>query len=120
MPADRDEPVLRLSGVSVVRDTATLLDAVDWTVAQRARWVVLGPNGAGKTTLLQVAAAALFPSSGEVELLGERFGRADLNELRTRVGLSSAALAERVPQHEVALDVVVTAAYGVVGRWREA
>ena len=114
------EPVLRLSGVAVVRDDATLLDAVDWTVAEGERWVVLGPNGAGKTTLLQVAAAALFPSRGEVELLGERFGRADLGELRTRVGLSSAALAERVPQHEQALDVVVTAAYGVVGRWREA
>ena len=111
--------VLSLTGVGVVRDGAELLSDVSWTVRDDERWVVLGPNGAGKTTLLQVAGAALFPSRGEVELLGERYGRADLGELRTRVGLSSALLADRVPGHERALDVVVTAAHGVLGRWRE-
>ncbi len=109
--------VLRMSGVSVVREGAVLLDGVDWQVDEGERWVVLGPNGAGKTTLLQVASAGLLPTSGTVDLLGERFGAADLGELRTRVGLSSAALADRVPPHEKALDVVVTASYGVVGRW---
>src|SRR5919112_1990986 len=111
--------VLSLSGVAVVRDGATLLADVDWTVRDGERWVVLGPNGAGKTTLLQVASAALFPSRGRVELLGEVFGSVDLGELRTRVGLSSAILADRIPAHERALDVVVTASYGVVGRWHE-
>ena len=113
------EPVLSLSGVAVVREGATLLADVDWAVHEGERWVVLGPNGAGKTTLLQVAGAALFPSRGTVDLLGERFGQADLGELRTRVGLSSSALADRVPAHERALDVVVTASHGVIGRWSE-
>jgi iron complex transport system ATP-binding protein len=108
-----------MSGVAVLREGATLLEDVDWTVREGERWVVLGPNGAGKTTLLQVAGAALFPSRGTVELLGERFGAADLGELRTRVGLSSAALADRVPAHERALDLVVTASHGVLGRWSE-
>ncbi|MGB8652375.1 MAG: ABC transporter ATP-binding protein [Mycobacteriales bacterium] len=111
--------VLSLSGVTVVREGATLLADVDWTVREGERWVVLGPNGAGKTTLLSIAAAALFPSKGAVELLGERFGEADLGELRTRVGLSSSALNDRVPPHERAVDVVVTAAHGVIGRWKE-
>ena len=114
------DAVLSLSGVAVVRDRATLLADVDWTVREGERWVVLGPNGAGKTTLLQVAAAALFPTDGKVELLGELFGEVDLAELRTRVGLTSAALSDRIPAHERALDVVVTAAYGVLGRWQEA
>jgi iron complex transport system ATP-binding protein len=113
------EAVLSLSGVAVVRDGATLLDDLSWTVAEGERWVVLGPNGAGTTTLLSIAGAGLFPTRGTVELLGERFGQADLGELRTRVGLSSAVLADRVPGHEKALDVVVTAAHGVIGRWRE-
>ena len=112
--------VLQLTGVGVDRDGATLLADVDWTVREGERWAVLGPNGAGKTTLLQVAGASLFPSRGRVELLGEVFGRTALAELRTRVGLSSAALAERVPAGETAIDVVVSAAHGVVGRWREA
>ena len=109
-----------MSGVGVVRDGATLLDDIDWTVEEDERWVVLGPNGAGKTTLLSIAAAVLFPTRGTVELLGERFGAVDLAELRVRVGLSSSSLNDRVPPHEKALDVVVTAAHGVVGRWREA
>jgi iron complex transport system ATP-binding protein len=111
--------VLSMSDVTVVRDGATLLSGVSWVVDEGQRWVVLGPNGAGKTTLLSIAAASLFPSSGTVDLLGERFGQVDLGELRTRVGLSSTSLNDRVPPHERAVDVVVTAAHGVLGRWRE-
>jgi len=40
-------------------------------------------------------------------------------ELRPRIGLSSAAMAERLPADELVKDVVVTASYGIVGRWRE-
>ena len=105
-----------MSGVGVVRGAATLLSDVDWTVREGERWAVLGPNGAGKTTLLQVAGACALPTKGTVDLLGERFGVADLGELRTRVGLTSSALADRVPPHERAVDVVLSAAYGVIGR----
>jgi iron complex transport system ATP-binding protein len=112
-------PVLSLSGVSVVREGATLLSGIDWVVEEGERWAVLGPNGAGKSTLLAIAGAALFPSSGTVTLFGERFGEANLGELRTRVGLSTSSLNDRIPAHERAVDVVVTAAHGVVGRWSE-
>ena len=106
-----------MSGVTVVREGATLLAGVDWVIEEGERWALLGPNGAGKTTLLAIAAAALMPSAGSVDLLGERFGVADLGELRTRIGLSSSSLNDRIPPHETAVDVVVTAAHGVVGRW---
>ena len=111
--------VLSLSRVSVLRDGATLLDDIDWDVAEGERWVVLGPNGAGKTTLLQIAAANLHPSRGTATVLGETLGAVDVFELRPRIGLSSAALAERLPARESVRDVVVTASYAVVGRWRE-
>jgi len=111
--------VLDLRGVSVVRDGAALLDRVDWSVAEGERWVVLGANGAGKTTLLQVAAANLHPSRGTARILGEQLGAVDVFELRPRIGLSSAALADRLPARETVRDVVVTASYAVVGRWRE-
>ena len=115
MPAD----VLRLTDVSVVRERSTLLDEVRWRVREGDRWVVLGPNGAGKTTLLQVAAAALHPTRGTVEILGETLGAVDVFDLRPRIGLSSAALAERLPPRERVRDIVVTASYAVVGRFRE-
>ncbi len=111
--------VLRLRDVTVRRDGAALLRAVDWSVREDERWVVIGPNGAGKTTLLQVAGALLFPSEGSVEILGERLGQADVFDLRPRIGLASAALAERVPPDEKVIDLVLTASYAILGRWNE-
>ena len=110
---------LELAGVTVRRGTATLLDGVDWTVEEDERWVVLGPNGAGKTTLLQVASAQMHPTAGVAGILGEVLGTVDVFELRPRIGLTSAALAELVPRAERVHDVVVSASYAVLGRWRE-
>ncbi|MGZ4602272.1 MAG: ABC transporter ATP-binding protein [Kineosporiaceae bacterium] len=111
--------VLDLRGVTIVRGASTLLDRVDWAVDDGERWVVLGPNGAGKTTLLQVASTHMHPTRGQAWVLGERLGSVDVFELRPRIGLASAALAERLPAGERVVDVVRTAAYAVVGRWRE-
>jgi iron complex transport system ATP-binding protein len=111
--------VLRFEAATVVRGGRPILDRLDWVVADHERWVVLGPNGAGKTTLLQLAGALLHPTSGRVEVLGERLGAVDVFDLRPRIGLASAALAERIPAEEQVRDVVVTAAWAVTGRWRE-
>ncbi|MBM7477607.1 ABC transporter ATP-binding protein [Oerskovia jenensis] len=111
--------VLDLQAVTVRRGTKTILDSVDWQVNEGERWVILGRNGAGKTTMLQIAAARMHPTSGTADLLGERIGRTDVFELRPRIGLASAALAEQIPAAETVRNVVLTAAYGVTGRWRE-
>ncbi|NEK57441.1 ABC transporter ATP-binding protein [Geodermatophilus sabuli] len=108
-----------MRGVDVVRGDTHLLRGVDWTVAPEQRWVVLGPNGAGKTTLLQLAAAHLHPTRGTVRLLGETLGAVDVFELRPRIGLTSAALAQRIQPAERTGDVVLSAGYAVVGRGRE-
>jgi len=113
------DAVLELAGVSVRRGETTLLDNVDWTVEEDERWVVLGPNGAGKTTLMQIISAQIHPTTGVAGILGEVLGAVDVFELRPRIGLASAALAERIPRDERVHDVVVSASYGVVGRWRE-
>ena len=102
--------VLALAGVSVVRDGAVILDDVTWEVEEGQRWVVLGPNGAGKTTLLQLAAARIHPTTGVVGVLGEVLGAVDVFELRPRIGLSSAALADRIPARET-WDLDPNAAY---------
>jgi len=111
--------VLEMVDVSVVRGGRKLLDSVTWSVADGERWVIVGPNGAGKTTLLQIASSNLFPTSGRVNTLGQTLGRVDVFELRPRIGLASTALADRLPRAESVRDVVLTAAYGMVGRWRE-
>jgi iron complex transport system ATP-binding protein len=113
------DAVLELADVTVRRGTTNLVEGVDWTVEEDERWVVLGPNGAGKTTLLQVASAQIHPTEGVAGILGEVLGTVDVFELRPRIGLTSAALAERIPREELVHDVVVSASYSVLGRWRE-
>jgi iron complex transport system ATP-binding protein len=113
------DTVIRMDGVGVRRGGSDLLADIEWNVELDERWVVLGPNGAGKTTLLRLAAAEMHPTTGTVDLLGERMGRVSVFELRPRIGLASQSLAGRVPGDEVVRDLVRSAGYGVLGVWRE-
>jgi iron complex transport system ATP-binding protein len=119
LSADLTDLVVRMDGVGVRRGATALLDRVDWRVELDEKWVVLGPNGAGKTTLLRLAATELHPTCGTVHVLGELLGHTDVFELRPRIGFSSSSLASRVPGDEVVADLVVSAGYAVLGRWRE-
>jgi iron complex transport system ATP-binding protein len=105
--------------VVLTRSGTTILDSVSWTVDSSERWVVLGPNGAGKTTLLQLAAALMHPTRGTVTVLDSTLGHTDVFELRPRIGFASTAMAKRIPGSEPVLDVVLTAAWSVTGRWSE-
>lgn len=122
--SDSAEPVdldllIDFREVSLRRDGRTLVGPVTWQVELDERWVVIGPNGAGKTSLLRIAAGMEHPSSGAAFVLGERLGRIDVSEIRQRVGLSSSALAQRIPDEEIVRDLVISAGYAVLGRWRE-
>ncbi len=112
--------VLELNEVSVRRGSRTILGPLTFRINQGERWVVLGPNGAGKSTLLQILATRIFPTTGRVTLLDKQMGRVDLFELRTRIGICGALIAEDIPYEENVRDVVLTAAYAVLGRWNEA
>lgn len=111
--------VLDFTDVVVRRNARNIVDHLTWSVDDDQRWVVLGPNGAGKTTVLQLADTLLHPTSGTVDILDERLGRTDVFELRPRIGLASSAMARQVPPEETVINVVLTAAYSVLGRWHE-
>ena len=122
--ADQVDPIdpdllIDFRDVTLRRGARTLVGPVNWQVELDERWVVIGPNGAGKTSLLRIAAAMEYPSTGTAAVLGERLGRVDMSELRQRVGLSSSALSQRIPDGEVVRDLVVSAGHAVLGRWRE-
>ncbi|KTF05075.1 putative ABC transporter ATP-binding protein YlmA [Trueperella bernardiae] len=111
--------VLQVSNVVVRRGGRHIIDGIDWSVNEGERWVVLGPNGAGKTTLIRLISGRMHPTSGKVTIIGEQLGHTDVSELYPLVGLASSALDQRINDAETVLNVVRSAAYGMVGTWRE-
>ena len=112
-------PVLNLQSVSVVRDGKTILGPLDWQVNENERWVILGPNGAGKSTLFSLCSAQIHPTSGTVEILGSKLGSVDVFEVRPRIGFMGSTLVNLLPEDEKVIDIVLTAAYAMLGRWNE-
>lgn len=108
---------LRLDDIRLVRDGNVILDGVSLRVGAGERWLVLGPNGCGKTSLLRIAGLYDHPTSGTVEVLGERLGRTDVRLQRRRIGFVSAALADQLRPALSALDVVRTARYAALEPW---
>ena len=108
---------LRLAGVGFVRDGRPILADVDWEVAPAQRWVVLGANGSGKTTLLRIAALYEHPTTGTVDVLGQRLGQVDIRRMRHQVGFVSPALAQMLRPELTATEVVMTARYGALEPW---
>ena len=111
--------VIDLQDVKVRRGDQNILDGVTWQVQEDQRWVIMGPNGAGKTTLMQICTGYLHPTSGQARILDKQLGKTDVRELRSRIGLSSAALNNFLPPQEDVFNSVLTASYGITGRWRE-
>lgn len=66
-----------------------------------------------------LAAAHEHPTVGTVTVLDEALGEADVFGLRPRLGLASTAMARRIPATETVVNVVMTAAWAVTGRWNE-
>ena len=112
--------VASVSNAIVSRSGKDILGPVSFTLSEGERWVILGPNGAGKSTLLKLLATEIFPTKGEIRLLGHQMGKVDVFELRTRIGVCGSMKHEQIPADETVKDVVLTAAYAVLGRWNEA
>ncbi len=110
-------PLLAVEDLSIVRAETTLLDHVSWRVQPGEHWVVLGANGSGKTSLLRALTGYLTASSGDIHLLGNRYGECDWRDLRERVGLVSSALQASIPPGEPLLDTVISGKYAQLDLW---
>lgn len=110
-------PSLCFEAVSLRRHDRLVLADITWSVDAHERWVVLGPNGSGKTTLLQLATGNLHPSSGTVDVLGQRLGRVDVRHLRVRIGLVSGAVSRLLRPGLTAEEVVVTGRHAALEPW---
>lgn len=114
---DTGAPALELRDIHVRRDSTIIIGSISARVERDERWVILGANGSGKTTLVRIMALYDHPTSGTVEVLGERLGHTDIRVLRRRVGYAAAALAAQLRPELSALDVVRTARYAALEPW---
>jgi len=68
-PAPRSgDDVVRYDHIAKRYGQRTIHDDFDLLIRRKERWCVMGVNGAGKTTLLKLAAGAIDPDSGAVNV----------------------------------------------------
>lgn len=107
--------IIEAKQISVIRDTKHILKEINWSVKAGEHWAVLGLNGSGKTTLLDLINGYIFPSKGEIHVLGKTFGHYDWRELRKSIGWVSTALQERLYVNETVEDIVISGKFASIG-----
>lgn len=110
-------PILEISALRVARGNHIILHGLDWRVRRGEHWVILGGNGCGKTTLLKSLLGYLSPSSGDIALLGHRYGETDWRDLRPKIGIVTSALQASVPAAEPAIETVISGRYAQLDLW---
>src|SRR5688500_3716447 len=109
--------ILEVNNLRVARGNVTILDNLSWRVSRGEHWVILGANGSGKTSLLKALTGYLSPTSGEVSLLGRRYGTCDWRDLRLKIGVVMSAFATSIPPAEPALETVVSGKFAQLDLW---
>jgi len=110
-------PILEITRLNVARGRTAILRDLDWCIAPGEHWAILGANGSGKTTLLKALTGYLSATSGDIALLGRRYGECDWRELRFEVGIVMSAFTASIPPAETALDTVVSGKFAQLDLW---
>jgi ABC-2 type transport system ATP-binding protein len=86
-PERARESAVSLFGVVKRYDDVVAVDSLDLEIGAGECFGLLGPNGAGKTTTIEILIGLQKPTSGQVVVLGETWGKDD-RRLRSRIGVS--------------------------------
>jgi iron complex transport system ATP-binding protein len=112
-------PIIEMNNVSWYRDNKTILNQVDWQVSKNEHWAVLGLNGSGKTTILNMINGYIWPSQGQMAVLGHPFGTVDLRDLRKMIGWVSSSLQEKLYTSDKTQHVVISGKHASIGLYEK-
>ncbi|MGG0384415.1 ABC transporter ATP-binding protein [Priestia filamentosa] len=107
--------VISLDNISWIRQKQPIIKNVCWTIQEGEHWALVGRNGSGKTTLLNMINGYLWPTKGSISVLGETFGRVNLQELRKHIGIVSSSLSERFSSTVLCEEVIVSGKFASIG-----
>ena len=107
--------IIRVNKLCAQAGSRYLLKDIDWEVKRGEQWVVFGLNGSGKTTLLSIIAGFKEPTSGEVEVFGEKYTNDNLLRNRARIGWVSSSFFDKYYTRESALYIVLSGLNGTLG-----
>lgn len=107
--------MIELKAVTWLRAGQPILENVDWRIQPGAHWCLFGLNGSGKTTLLNILCGYIWPSKGDVTVLGKRFGEVDLRDLRKMIGLVSTSLQQKLYGVELVEEIVISGKHASIG-----
>jgi iron complex transport system ATP-binding protein len=111
--------IVEIKDVMWRRDQKIILENIDWTIRRGEHWALLGLNGSGKTTLLNMITGYIWPTTGQISVLGRRYGTVDLREMRKRIGWVSSSFQERIHPNEKAQHLVISGLHASVGLFEQ-
>lgn len=104
-----------MKNVTWIRQEGVIVNNINWEVKPGEHWALVGLNGSGKTTLLNMINGYIWPTHGEITVLGHKFGTIDLREIRKMIGWVSSSLQEKLYRTDTGLDIVVSGRLGTIG-----
>jgi len=112
------EPVIQLNNVSFIRNDRRILDDISWQIKSGQHWALLGANGSGKTTMLRIITGYEWPSRGTVNVLDNEFGKCAISGLRKHIGYVSSSINIKLPEKDLAIDIVLSGIDATIGLHR--
>jgi iron complex transport system ATP-binding protein len=111
----QDTRVIHMKDISWIYGKKHILRNISWEVNRGEHWAIVGLNGSGKTSLLNMVNGYIWPSRGEVSVLGKEFGKYDIRELRKKIGWVSSSLQDEFYTGETAEEIVLSGKNATIG-----